>query len=73
MLSPYFLNCLSGESRDEEILEEPNLLSVLRWAVGEGRIHRLDELVLADMAFLWSRPQVSFVTKIDHRVASNVL
>lgn len=58
---------LRVELRDDEMLEEQNVWKVLSWATEESRIHKLDDLVRPEMAFLWSRPQqlVNAASKID--------
>lgn len=41
---------------DEAMLDEANLTRILRWAVDQGRVHRVQQLVEPDLHFLWTRP-----------------
>ena len=49
---------------DETMLEDGQLAKVLSWAIHEGRVHRLNQLVDPDLHFLWSQPQQVVLTTV---------
>ena len=60
-----------GSPIDQEMIEKNSLEKVLKWAVNEGRIHLLNQLVEPGMGFLWHPQQNLIVTKIPPTTARN--